>query len=96
MKRELHIIVAVHITDRVQHAGELQKVLSEFGCYIKTRIGLHEASEEYCSSNGIIILEMLSNEPKADEMIKKISAIEGLECQKIVFDHESENLSLQD
>ena len=93
MSRELHIIVAIHITDRIQHAGALQKVFSDYGCYIKTRLGLHEASEDYCSANGIIILEMLGNEPKADSMVKEIEKIKGVEVQKIVFDHESENLT---
>ncbi|MBN2528441.1 MAG: hypothetical protein JXR76_18780 [Deltaproteobacteria bacterium] len=93
MNRELHIIVAIHITDRIRHAGELQQILSQYGCYIKTRLGLHEASDSYCSTNGIIILEMLGNESKADSMVAEIENIVGVEVQKIVFDHESDNMS---
>ena len=91
--KELHIIVAIHVTNRIENAGELQKVLSEYGCYIKTRIGLHEANENYCSTNGVIILELLGNLEKANELLTDVAKIDGLEAQKIVFDHESENMT---
>ncbi|MBN2717638.1 MAG: hypothetical protein JXX14_17435 [Deltaproteobacteria bacterium] len=92
MNRELHIIVAIHVTDRIQHAGQLQQVLSEYGCYIKTRIGLHEANENYCSTNGVIILELLGIEEKANSLVADVQKIVGLEVQKIVFDHASDNM----
>ena len=93
MNRELHIIVAIHVTNRIEHAGELQKVLSEYGCYIKTRLGLHEANESYCSTNGVIILELLSNAEMANNLVADVEKIVGLEVQKIVFDHASENMA---
>jgi hypothetical protein len=54
---EKHIIVGVHITERVKHAGDVQKVLTDFGCQIRTRLGLHEADQNLCSPNGMILLE---------------------------------------
>lgn len=41
-----HTIIGIHVTDRVQHAGEVQQTLTKHGCQIKTRIGLHEISED--------------------------------------------------
>ncbi len=92
MNNDLHIIMAVHVTDRVEKAGEVQKALSEYGCYIKTRIGLHDASENYCSTNGIILLEMLNDEKKATELEQSLSTVHGVEVRKIVFDHKSNNM----
>ena len=82
-----HIIVAIHVTERMKNAGVLQQSLSEYGCYIKTRLGLHEASEDYCSANGIIILELIDNAEKAKELTAKLDAVEGLTTRTIVFDH---------
>lgn len=93
MSREVHIIVAIHVTNRVERAGELQQLLSDYGCYIKTRIGLHEASDNFCSANGVIILEMLGNEPKAEEMVSALKKFVGVDVEKIVFKHPSENMS---
>ena len=42
---EDHIILGVHITDRIKHVSEVQTLFTQFGCYIKTRLGLHEASQ---------------------------------------------------
>ena len=40
--KEDHTIVAVHITDRLKEAVEVQKLLTRYGGQIKTRLGLHE------------------------------------------------------
>jgi hypothetical protein len=34
-----HIILGIHVSDRLKNAVEVQKVFTEYGCNIKTRIG---------------------------------------------------------
>ena len=82
-----HIILGVHITDRIKHVAAVQALLTDYGCSIKTRIGLHEASTKECSPNGLIILELVDDTAGADEFAGKLSSIEGVEVQKMVFDH---------
>ena len=41
-----HKILAVHITDRMKDAAAVQKVFTEFGCNIRTRVGLHDVTGE--------------------------------------------------
>jgi hypothetical protein len=82
-----HLIFGVHITNRVKHVPEVQKVLTEFGCSIKTRLGLHEASSTACSPNGLILLEMVGNDKASNRMAQKLKAIEGIEVQKMLFAH---------
>lgn len=84
---EQHIIMGIHITDRINHVSQVQALLSEYGCYIKTRLGLHEASRQVCSPNGLIILELIDDAAMAEEFAGKLSALEGVEVQKMVFDH---------
>ena len=82
-----HCIVGVHITDRVKKAGEVQNVLTEYGCSIKTRIGLHDVREDYCSPNGVILLEILGGDAVCSQMRSRLSAIQGVQVQAMVFDH---------
>jgi hypothetical protein len=82
-----HLIFGVHITNRVKHVPDVQKVLTEFGCSIKTRLGLHEASATACSPNGLILLEVVGGEKESGRMARKLRAIEGVEVQKMVFAH---------
>ncbi len=87
MTRDDHVIVGVHVTERVEHVALVQKVLTDFGCYIKTRLGLHSASKDYCSPNGLILLELIDDKAKIDGLTTQLNAIEGVEAKKIVFEH---------
>ena len=84
---EKHHILGVHITDRVKKAGDVQKVLTEFGCNIKTRIGLHDVQEGYCSPGGVILLEILGGDAACGQIRSRLTAVEGVEVQAMVFDH---------
>lgn len=82
-----HIVIGVHVTERVKQAGEVQKVLTEFGCQIRTRLGLHEADQQTCSPNGLILLELLDDDAQVNALISELKAIAGVEVQSMVFDH---------
>lgn len=84
---EKHLILGVHVTDRINHVSEVQQVLTEYGCNIKTRLGLHDADKNFCSPTGLLILEMISDSQAANEMSEKLNAIEGVEVQTMLFDH---------
>ena len=82
-----HVILGIHITNRVQRVASVQEILTEYGCSIRTRIGLHEADENFCSPNGLVVLEMVGADATHDEMIAKLNAVEGVEAKKMTFDH---------
>lgn len=84
---ENHVVFGVHITDRMTKAGAVQELLTQYGCNIKTRIGLHHVDRNACSPRGLILLEMYGEEATCHELADKLSAIEGVEVQKMVFEH---------
>ncbi|HOM60199.1 MAG TPA: hypothetical protein PLX18_03095 [Anaerohalosphaeraceae bacterium] len=86
-----HIILGVHITDRLQQVESVQRLLTEYGCSIRTRLGLHEANDGSCSPNGLLILEMTDDEKSADQLAAKLNAVKGVEVKKLVFDHPAAN-----
>ncbi len=88
MDRPRHIVLGIHITDRVHHAHVVQDVLTEYGRSIKTRIGLHEVSDQFCSPNGLVLLEMAGDEKSVFEMIDKLKAVEGVDIQQMIFEHD--------
>jgi hypothetical protein len=87
MTKHDHVILGIHITDRMKRAVDVQKLFSEFGCFIKTRLGLHEVSEDHCAPGGIVLLEMFGERAKVDELAAKLGAIEGIEVKQMVFTH---------
>lgn len=80
------IVLGILVRGRMEHVPNLQQIYTEYGCFIKTRLGLHEASDNACSPNGLHILEMIGDESKIAEMEGKISQIEGVTVQRMAFD----------
>lgn len=85
--KDKHIIVGIHITDRLAEAVAVQKHLTANGHLIKTRLGLHEIQGESGAPNGILLLEMIDDEAAADKLVSELTAIEGVEAKKMTFDH---------
>ncbi len=82
-----HIILGIHITDRVKMVANVQEILTEYGCYIKTRLGLHETSPDSCSPTGLLILELLDDETVLRDMQQRLQAIPGIDVQEMIFVH---------
>ncbi|MCK9330168.1 MAG: hypothetical protein PHY08_02925 [Candidatus Cloacimonetes bacterium] len=70
-------IMAIAIKKRNEEAVEVQSILTEFGCYIQTRLGLHDTYEG-CASNGIIILQLRCDDEVANKLSTKLDAIDGV------------------
>ena len=82
-----HIILGIHITDRLKHAVDVQKVFTEYGCNIKTRVGLHDVDADVCSPSGVVLIEFVGADDEASAMMAKLSEVEGVAVQKMVFGH---------
>jgi len=84
MEKEIRII-GILIKDRQKEAGEVQKALTSYGCSIKTRLGLHEVNENYCSNAGLILLELTGDYAEMDNLENALFKIEGIEVRKMKF-----------
>ena len=82
MKKATKTILGVHVAQRTKHTPKVQKILSAYGCSIRTRIGLHDAYENVCSPNGLILLEVVS---KAAELAAALARVPGVTVKKMVF-----------
>ena len=51
-------IIGVSLENRIETAVEFQKIITDFGCEIRTRIGLHPSMIDVCLNRGIILLEV--------------------------------------
>lgn len=80
------IIFGIKISNRLQNVPHLQVILTEYGCNIKTRLGLHDVSETSCSPNGLLVLEMYGETATIEEMEAKLKSVPGIDIQKMVFD----------
>jgi hypothetical protein len=80
-----HFIIGVHVRERTEHIPSVQQILTEFGCYIRTRIGLHQTHEGVCSPNGLILLDVVCNDGACRQLVEKLSAVPGVEVRTMEF-----------
>jgi hypothetical protein len=85
MEKRGHFIVGIHITDRVRKVPDVQTVLTEYGCSIRTRLGLHDVQGDFCSPNGLVLLDMVCNDQVCQELMERLAEIEGVEVKRMVF-----------
>lgn len=78
-------VLGIYISDRIEAAKEVQTVLTKFGCSIKTRLGLHELTDEVCSTGGLILLELTSDREEAIKLENTLLKIEGIQVEKMIF-----------
>lgn len=78
-------IIGINVLDRIKEAGRTQKVLSKYATSVKTRLGFHELSEDVCSRNGFIILELTGEISNWDKLEYELNEIGGINVQKMSF-----------
>ena len=71
-------IFGIRLSDRIKNSTQLQDLLTEYGCIIKTRIGLHDTSCGVCSPYGIILLEVINDEERIEGMINELQKVQGV------------------
>jgi hypothetical protein len=79
------VIMGVKVTNRLNDVPAVQKVLSDHGCNIKTRLGLHDVDNKTCSTQGLLILELFGKDADLEFMEKKLKKIKGIVVKKMVF-----------
>ena len=77
------VILGIKLPNKEENAVELQKILTDFNCIIKMRIGINNSSI-FCSSNGIILLQ-IENKENALNVEKAVLEIDNIELQRMIF-----------
>jgi len=76
-------IMLILVSHRSKSAIEVQKLLTEWGCSIKTRLGIHDGVGDRCSDSGLIVLELVGDKIKNEELLKKMKALDGVSAQLV-------------
>jgi hypothetical protein len=83
-------VMIVLINKRRESAPDAQRILTEFGCIIKTRIGIHDGVLDKCSNEGLIMLELVGERSQIKGLEDKLNALKGVKTKlvDISFDNE--------
>jgi len=78
-----YYIIGLRLDNRVHNAAKLQEVLTNNGCNIKMRLGLHEASADFCAEDGLIIIQPCGEKKDVDALMDALSKLEGVTAKLI-------------
>lgn len=77
-------VLLVLTENRKSIAIDIQKILTDYGCIIKTRLGLHESADvSSCSNAGLIILELIGKEEEQKDLLLKLNELGSLSAKLI-------------
>lgn len=82
----MRIIMGIEIGHREEDALKVQKLLTDHGCSIKTRLGLHETAGSQCSSSGLILLEFAGgHEEDVNGLEAELAKLDSVKVRKMEF-----------
>jgi hypothetical protein len=76
-------VLAILLAKRKETAVNVQKILTGWGCMIKTRLGIHDGVLNDCSDAGLIILELVGEPEKMREFQRKLELIPDVKAQLV-------------
>jgi hypothetical protein len=76
-------VLLVLIDNRKESADKVQKILTGWGCYIKTRLGIHDGVLDNCSDHGLIFLELVGEGTKHEELMRKLKLVKGVDAKLV-------------
>jgi len=76
-------IIGILIERKPETITYVQKQLTAYGCYIRTRLGVNESF--FGEPAGLIILELTGDHKQRVLLEKDLSALEGVHVRKMIF-----------
>lgn len=78
-------VIIILVGNRKEAAVNVQKILTGWGCFIKTRLGIHDGVLENCADEGLIIMEVVGKNEDHEEICRKLNLLEGVSAKLVVL-----------
>jgi len=76
-------VMLILISNRSDSAVKVQDLLTNYGCIIKTRLGLHEGVDRKCSESGLIVLEICDMEGEGKKLLAGLKKVKGVHAKYV-------------
>lgn len=71
-------IIGIKMDNRVSNAQHLQEVLTQNGCQIKTRLGMHNVDDGVCANYGLIVLQPCGEPAQVEQLVTELNKLDGV------------------
>lgn len=73
-----YYLIGIRMDNRVDNAMNFQKALTENGCHIKARLGLHDVASDQCENDGLIVLQPCGTGDEVAQLLENLNKLEGI------------------
>ena len=77
-----HSVLVMSVENRRENADKIQSVLTNHGCEVKARLGLHEAGN-VCAEEGLIIIQLVPDDKDIKAFVKDLNEIGGVKAKLV-------------
>jgi len=78
-----YYIIGIRMDNRVNNAVKFQETLTKNGCKIRTRLGLHEVSDNACANDGLIVLQPYGTKEEVESLVEELNSLDGITAKLI-------------
>jgi hypothetical protein len=78
-----YYVIGIRMDNRLGNAAKFQEALTKNGCKIRARLGLHEASENACANDGMILLQPCGTKEEVECLLEDLNNLEGITAKMI-------------
>ena len=79
----IYKVMLIKTDHRSSEAGKVQSILTNYGCNIKVRLGLHEVSKEFCANDGLVVLEVEGKQEEISAMLEELNKVDYVQAKFI-------------
>ncbi len=79
----IYKVILIKIDHRSTEAVKVQNILTEYGCNIKVRLGLHEVSKDFCANDGLIVLEVDGTADELKSIVEALNKVEYVDAKLV-------------
>jgi len=79
-------ILAILQENRTETAPKVQDILTRYGCYIRVRLGLHDAALDQCTNTGLILLQLCGDDIPISQFEEELRAVPYVKVKSMSLD----------
>ena len=78
-------IILIMVGKRRESAVQVQKILTDFGCSIKTRLGIHDGVLDRCSEQGFLMIEFVGDSNEKTGIMEELKKVDNVSAELVTL-----------
>ena len=78
-------IILIMVGKRRESAVKVQQILTNYGCSIKTRLGIHDGVLDRCSEQGFLMIEFVGEQNEKNAIMDELKKVDNVSSELVTL-----------